>query len=1453
MANRGCWSILVFLLLLASCNSSSVPRVQAVNDISTNHKPRFHDCTHYEPTLRKEQPTGTPVLRVTASDPDQGQTLEYSIATMPEDQNYFNIDKTTGQIVSAHVFDRDAPIRDREINLTVRATDNGSPTLADVCTIKVTILDINDDPSIFQECVYQVSVTKDLPLNQSLATISAMDLEEGDNNRIKYEIVQEHEDSSYFDIDESNGLLTLAKPIDRSPGQFYTIHVRAYSEGSMENQTQQTKVMVRVLDPNDHAPYFIKMPMVPVMLKETFQHYNMVLAEYEAVSNVKKDDFVDFQIVQGNTDLTFLLDQINNTVAYIKLRSSLDYERTTNYTLVIRATNSLNEYAEVCLTIMIVDENDNYPVFDDDTGTILEYELPGTFVMQVHARDDDGTAPNNIVSYRLADTDRQYFQIDSQTGIITSMVKFDRETKNIYVVRVTAEDNAPSVEFKNGSPNSVTKHFLIQVLPRNYYNPQFEKRIYRFNYLSEDTAIGTKLIQVKAYDKGKHSSIKYSILKNNVGDAFKIDENTGVISVNNQLDYEAMSDYKLYVKADNGLFHNSVIVRFEIVNVNDNAPIFINLPNVTIPEETISPDCIAIVKAYDPDTQNSEIPQGIQYTLEKELEQLLEIDDSGCVRLLKPLDRDPPDGAKLRHIKITATDENGKGQDSTGTLNITLEDINDNAPYLTNTQPIAWGKNRTPGRITKLTAQDADEDQNGPPFVYSIDPEAPLEIRQRFQIVGDELHALNKFDRDDPKEYSVPILVRDSGDPPMSAISTLQIVIGDENDNKKQQSKSDIVVYKYKGKTSDIDIGRAHVNDADGLDLSNKTFLWDEVTSEESLKLFQLNFSTGMITMLEATPCGQYDLRFQVVQTSDHRSRHNVSARATVLVKEVSEQSIDQSGSIRFYNVTADEFISQTPEHRSTPLHRLQTSIATVLNVSSTDVDIFTVNNRKLPKLSFLDVFFAVNGSVYSTSEVLNGVLSYQLHQLEEDVGFPIEVVGIDECELQSSTCEQSCRNKVHKSPKPIVVYGNATSFIGITTFVEAECVSDTPLIMCLNGGTLESNSCICPNGFEGPQCELIDICFDGNGYAIYPSIIGGTISNISIEMLPQRTDGLVLYIGPMRYNPRVKTQPFLALEIIDSMVVLLLDYGTGTFRIQDQQIFSQYDLLRVDISLKPETIEMNTLKNKVAISNSRYKNKDFGGSIKTHGPVQLGGTIVDFTKLGSLYNWTYIPQTKGFNGSLRILTINGRTIDFQQHNLAQNLHSSIIFSKKNNKGVKKTTNQHSQPLLNNNKTSIGVLEKAGDLKQLEDALATLDVDVVALQEIRWPGNGVQNRRGSNNHYNIYYGCHDRHHMLGTGFALGLRLKSEIIGFQDLLVNIFNRCMELCYCPQAWKCAKVIPILKLGKDPSSSSSYRPISLLSALGKLFEKLIYFRLRDTVEDLQLLPPEQFGFRSGHSTTT
>lgn len=84
-----------------------------------------------------------------------------------------------------------------------------------------------------------------------------------------------------------------------------------------------------------------------------------------------------------------------------------------------------------------------------------------------------------------------------------------------------------------------------------------------------------------------------------------------------------------------------------------------------------------------------------------------------------------------------------------------------------------------------------------------------------------------------------------------------------------------------------------------------------------------------------------------------------------------------------------------------------------------------------------------------------------------------------------------------------------------------------------------------------------------------------------------------------------------------------------------------------------------------------------------------------------------------------------------------------------------------------------------------------------------------------------------------------------------LLCKIFNSCLCLSYFPNQWKLAKVIPILKPGKDPTKSSSYRPISLLSSLSKVFERSINTRILEHLDEHNVIPEEQFGFRRGHST--
>jgi hypothetical protein len=69
--------------------------------------------------------------------------------------------------------------------------------------------------------------------------------------------------------------------------------------------------------------------------------------------------------------------------------------------------------------------------------------------------------------------------------------------------------------------------------------------------------------------------------------------------------------------------------------------------------------------------------------------------------------------------------------------------------------------------------------------------------------------------------------------------------------------------------------------------------------------------------------------------------------------------------------------------------------------------------------------------------------------------------------------------------------------------------------------------------------------------------------------------------------------------------------------------------------------------------------------------------------------------------------------------------------------------------------------------------------------------------------------------------------------------------------PLVWKHTRVFSTLKLGKDPALPSTYRPISLLDTIGKLFEKILIDRIPHEISERRLMRDEQFGFRPRHST--
>lgn len=83
------------------------------------------------------------------------------------------------------------------------------------------------------------------------------------------------------------------------------------------------------------------------------------------------------------------------------------------------------------------------------------------------------------------------------------------------------------------------------------------------------------------------------------------------------------------------------------------------------------------------------------------------------------------------------------------------------------------------------------------------------------------------------------------------------------------------------------------------------------------------------------------------------------------------------------------------------------------------------------------------------------------------------------------------------------------------------------------------------------------------------------------------------------------------------------------------------------------------------------------------------------------------------------------------------------------------------------------------------------------------------------------------------------------------LTYIFNKCLKLSYFPLIWKTAIIVPIPKPNKDCSLPHNYRPISLLNSFSKIFECALLDRLKEHLLQNDILPCQQFGFRSGHST--
>ena len=140
--------------------------------------------------------------------------------------------------------------------LTVEARDNGQPTLSSTSRVKITILDINDNKPLFDKNSYSAHVSEDATVGETVIQVFAKDNDLGKNAMVSYGIERGNEQDVFL-FNQTTGLITLKRVIDREKKAFYSLVVYARDHG-VPPLTSSVSVTVRVDDVNDNAPQFLQ-------------------------------------------------------------------------------------------------------------------------------------------------------------------------------------------------------------------------------------------------------------------------------------------------------------------------------------------------------------------------------------------------------------------------------------------------------------------------------------------------------------------------------------------------------------------------------------------------------------------------------------------------------------------------------------------------------------------------------------------------------------------------------------------------------------------------------------------------------------------------------------------------------------------------------------------------------------------------------------------------------------------------------------------------------------------------------------------------------------------------------------------------------------------------------------------------------------------------------------------
>lgn len=220
--------------------------VQDVND----NPPVFNKMS-YSAVLSETAMIGTPVLQVVAADKDseKNNVVRYQIfSDVHNSTDYFHIDSSSGLILTARILDHE---QIQDYIFVVRATDNGFPALSSEVSVTIVLTDMNDNPPVFNQLLYEAYVSELAPRGQFITCVQASDADSSDFERLRYSILSGNERMNFV-MEKTSGIITLSGHKKQRMEPAYSLNV-SVSDGVF---TSTAQVHVKVLGANLHDPAF---------------------------------------------------------------------------------------------------------------------------------------------------------------------------------------------------------------------------------------------------------------------------------------------------------------------------------------------------------------------------------------------------------------------------------------------------------------------------------------------------------------------------------------------------------------------------------------------------------------------------------------------------------------------------------------------------------------------------------------------------------------------------------------------------------------------------------------------------------------------------------------------------------------------------------------------------------------------------------------------------------------------------------------------------------------------------------------------------------------------------------------------------------------------------------------------------------------------------------------------